>query len=132
MTNPTKTTYEHIVLDEKQRPVIEGTRMKVSHLVSEHLSWGWSPEELHFQHPHLTLGQIYSALAYYWDHQEQIDQQIAADLAEVDRLRSEMAETSVLAKLMVPTYGKIQTCLIELRSWSASSLHTIKTCWPKE
>ncbi len=28
------------------------------------MAYGWSPEEMHFQHPDLTLGQIYSALAY--------------------------------------------------------------------
>lgn len=94
-----KTAYAHIVLDAKGRPVIEGTRMKVSHLVTEHLSWGWSPEELHFQHPHLTLGQIHSALAYYWDHKEQVEAEIEQALKEVDKLREANAATSVLAKL---------------------------------
>jgi uncharacterized protein (DUF433 family) len=89
----------NIVLDKYERPVIEGTRMTVSHLVTEHLAWGLSPEELHRHHPHLTLGQIYSALAYYWDHQEQIDQEIEKDLIETDRLREESASTSAFAKL---------------------------------
>ena len=31
---------------------------------------------MHFQHPNLTLGQIYSALAYYADHQEELDKDI--------------------------------------------------------
>ncbi|HXF61620.1 MAG TPA: DUF433 domain-containing protein [Caldilineaceae bacterium] len=95
----TKTAYAHIVLDAKGRPVIEGTRMKVSHLVTEHLSWGWSPEELYFQHPHLTLGQVYSALAYYWDHKEQVEAEIEQDLQEVEKLREANAATSALAKL---------------------------------
>ncbi|OGQ79996.1 MAG: hypothetical protein A2289_01440 [Deltaproteobacteria bacterium RIFOXYA12_FULL_58_15] len=43
--------------------------MKVIVLVLEKSAYGWSPEELHFQHPYLTMGQIYSALSYYWDHQ---------------------------------------------------------------
>jgi uncharacterized protein (DUF433 family) len=42
--------------------------MKVIELVREQDAYGWSPEELHFQHPYLSLGQIHSALAYYWDH----------------------------------------------------------------
>jgi uncharacterized protein (DUF433 family) len=37
-TAPAKTAYAHIVLDAKGRPVIEGTRMRVSHLVSAHLA----------------------------------------------------------------------------------------------
>ena len=50
--------------------------MKVVELVLEKMAHGWSPEELYFQHPHLTLGQIYSALAYYSDHQEELDKDI--------------------------------------------------------
>jgi hypothetical protein len=38
--------------------------MKVIELILEKSAYGWSPEELHFQHAYLTLGQIYSALAY--------------------------------------------------------------------
>ena len=65
-----QTKYEHVVLDEKSVPIIAGTNMKVIEIVLEKSAYGWSPEELHFQHPYLTLGQIYSALAYYWDHKE--------------------------------------------------------------
>ncbi len=39
--------------------------MKVVELVVEQRTYGWSPEELHFQHPYLTLRQIHSAPAYY-------------------------------------------------------------------
>lgn len=72
----TATTYEHIVLDEKNVPWIKDTATKVVELVLNHRAYGWSPEELHFQHPHLTLGQIYSAFAYYWDHQEDLDRDL--------------------------------------------------------
>jgi uncharacterized protein (DUF433 family) len=91
-----KTNYEHIVLDEKGIPVIAGTTMKVLEIVLEKTAYGWSPEELHFQHPYLTLGQIYSSLAYYWDHQEAIDQDIEHRLAFVNHSR-EISETTPLA-----------------------------------
>ncbi|MBI4684792.1 MAG: DUF433 domain-containing protein [Nitrospirae bacterium] len=71
-----QTLYEHIALDEKGMPVIAGTTMKVVELVVEKLAHGWSAEELHFQHPYLTLGQIYSALAYYADHQDKLEKDI--------------------------------------------------------
>jgi uncharacterized protein (DUF433 family) len=58
-----ETAYEHIILNEDQVPMIEGTTMKVIELVQEHLAWGWSPEELYLNHSYLTLGQIHSA----WD-----------------------------------------------------------------
>jgi len=55
----TETRYEHIVLDDRGIPVLKGTTLKVIDLVVERLAYGWSPEELVFQHPSLTLGQIY-------------------------------------------------------------------------
>jgi hypothetical protein len=38
------------------------------------------------QHPQLTLGQIFSALAFYWDHQSEMDVLLAADELETERL----------------------------------------------
>ena len=68
-----ETRYQHIELNEEHVQSIAGTTMKVVELVVEQQAYGWSPEELHFQHPYLTLGQIHSALAYYWDHREELD-----------------------------------------------------------
>jgi uncharacterized protein (DUF433 family) len=39
--------------------------------------------ELTYQHPHLTLSHVYSALAYYSDHRDEVD----ADLAHPRSLR---------------------------------------------
>ncbi len=72
----TMTTYEHVELDDQGVPMIVGTTMKVVELVMAQLAHGWSPEELLFQHPYLTLGQIHSALAYYWDHKDELDADI--------------------------------------------------------
>lgn len=96
-----ETAYQHVVLDERGIPVIRGTSMKVTELVVETLAYGWSPEELHFQHPYLSLGQIHSALAYYWDHQEVLDEEIADRLRRVDRARMGMGKepAPLLAKL---------------------------------
>lgn len=82
-----ETRYEHIVLDKNNVPMIAGTTMKVVELVLDHQAYGWSPEELHFQHPYLTLGQIYSAFAYYWDHQEEFEQDIERRLQRVDQIQ---------------------------------------------
>lgn len=72
----TETRYEHIVLSDRGVPLIPGTAMKVIELVREQQAYGWSVEELHFQHPYLSLGQIHSALAYYWDHKDDLDADI--------------------------------------------------------
>ena len=78
-----ETKYEHITIDERGVPFIVGTTMKVIELVAEKLAYGWSPEELHLQHPYLTLGQIHSALAYYYDHEEKLNKDIEQRLQSI-------------------------------------------------
>ena len=89
-TPETMTPYEHVQLDSKGVPVIVGTTMKVVELVMAQMAYGWSPEELLFQHPYLTLGQIHSALAYYWDHKDELDADIESrrQYAEEERRKA--------------------------------------------
>ena len=94
-----ETRYEHILLEDDQVPMIAGTTMKVIELVLDHLAYGWSPEELHFQHPYLTMGQIYSALAYYWDHKAELDQDIERRLQFVDQVQQTMKPTPLIERL---------------------------------
>ncbi len=76
--------------------------MKVVELVMAQRAHGWSPEELSFQYPHLSMAQIHSALAYYWDHQEALDKDIDRRTSTVDamraRARSPLAERLAAAK----------------------------------
>ena len=94
-----ETRYEHIALDEKSVPIIVGTRLKVIELVLDHIAYGWSPEELRFQHPSLSLGQIHSALAYYWDHQEELDYDIQRRLRLVDQAKRIQKPTPLETRL---------------------------------
>jgi uncharacterized protein (DUF433 family) len=85
------TAYRHIHLDDLQVPIVAGTTMKVVEIVVSQQAYGWSPEEIHFQYPNLSMSQIYSALAYYWDHRSEmdIDLQRRFDFAENLRQQSE-------------------------------------------
>lgn len=94
-----KTGYEHIVLNEEQVPMIAGTTMKVVELVLDHLAYGWSPEELHFQHPYLTMGQIHSALAFYWDHKAEIDQDIERRVQLIAQAQQAAKPSSLVERL---------------------------------
>jgi uncharacterized protein (DUF433 family) len=82
-----ETLYKHVLLTESGTPIITGTTMKVITLVLEQEAYGWSAEELHFQHPYLSLGQIHSALAYYWDHREELDRDIENRYDRVEEMR---------------------------------------------
>ena len=95
----TKTEYKYIEFNENNVPIIAGTRMKVIELVTSVKAYGWSPEELSFQYPHLTLGQIYSALAYYSDFREEIDAEIEKRYQEAEQQRIEAGESSFAARM---------------------------------
>ena len=71
-------------------PIIAGTRVKVRMIAIDHTIHGWDPQEIHRQYPTLTLAQIHSALAYYYDYKVAIDAEIARDLEQVDRLMEEI------------------------------------------
>ena len=94
-----ETKYEHVILNEDNVPIIANTNTKVIELILDKIAYGWSPEELRFQHPHLTLGQIYSALAYYSDHQEVLDSVIEQQLKHVDQMEKNAQKTPLIAKL---------------------------------
>jgi uncharacterized protein (DUF433 family) len=78
------------------------TGIAVSQLVAEATAYGWSPAELHFQHPALSLAEIHSALAYYWDHAAEIDSEIAQELEEIERHLGS-GEPSLRARLTART-----------------------------
>lgn len=93
------TQYRHIQLDEQQIPVIVGTTMKVVELVMAQRAYGWSPEEMHLNHRYLTMAQIHSALAYYWDHQVALDQDIQRREEYTRRLEAQAGESEFVARL---------------------------------
>lgn len=94
-----ETGYQHIVLDDAGVPHIASTTMKVIELVLDQTAYGWSAEELRFQHPYLSLGQIHSALAYYWDHKAALDEDIARRQALVAELRHTTPIAPLVARL---------------------------------
>lgn len=94
-----ETRYEHIILNEKKQAIIEGTKINVIELVLDKIAYGWSPEELQYQHPQLTLGQVYSALAYYADHQETLERDIETQLEHIDQLRDSTRPSPLIKRL---------------------------------
>jgi uncharacterized protein (DUF433 family) len=64
---------------------INGTRMTIHQLVVWYKQ-GYTPEEIADQYPHLTLAQVYTALAYYHANREEIEAELTAEKIEADRL----------------------------------------------
>lgn len=91
--------YEHLDCSNPDQPRIAGKNFKIIHLLREHVAYGWSAEELALNHPQLTLGEVYAALAYYADHREQLEQQIAATAKAAERMHREPRHRGVAARL---------------------------------
>lgn len=73
--------------------------MKVTELVAEQQAYGWSSEELHFQHPYLTMGQIHAALAYYWDNQEALESEIEQAVQANELFRKQHLDSPLRQRL---------------------------------
>jgi uncharacterized protein (DUF433 family) len=73
-------TSSHIHRDAQGQAWIDDSNVKVIEVVLDHVAYGWSADEIHFQHPHLSLGQIHAALSYYFDHQSEFDPLIEQSL----------------------------------------------------
>jgi uncharacterized protein (DUF433 family) len=61
------------------RPVVRGTDIKVSQIVSEHEHLRMTPDEIVEAHPHLTLADVHAALAYYFDGPEVVREEWRED-----------------------------------------------------
>ncbi len=71
----TATEHLYIVKDDQilsGEPIIKGTRTPVR-AIAETWRMGVAPEEIVTHMPHLTLAQVFDALSYYSDHQEEIN-----------------------------------------------------------
>lgn len=74
------TDIKYIVTDPEiygGRPIIAGHRIAVID-VAVWTKQGMTPEQIATEFP-LTLAQIHAALAYYYDHREELDKQLTED-----------------------------------------------------
>ena len=65
---------------------IDGSRITV-HRIATLYNQGQSAEDIGGTYPQLSLSQIYTALAYYHAHRDEINAELAADDAEYDELK---------------------------------------------
>ena len=89
----------HVFVDAVGVAWVEGTNVKVIEIVLDRLAHGWGPEEVHFQHPNLSLSQIHAALAWYYDHETELDAEIERRLREVEERMGATAESPLRRRL---------------------------------
>jgi len=69
------------------RPIILGSSIPVRSIAIYYLRHSMDMDDILEGFPHLRAAQVYDALSYYYDHQEEIENDIEAD--SVERLMKE-------------------------------------------
>jgi hypothetical protein len=59
-------------------------RIRVAQIAADHLGNGWSAEEILRQYPHLTAAEVHAALGYFYDHREEIEAELASEVAAIE------------------------------------------------
>jgi uncharacterized protein (DUF433 family) len=83
-------TIQHIVVSSDiagGKPRVAGHRITVQNVVIWHERMGLSADEIASHHG-LSLADVYAALAYYYDHRQEIDEAILADESYAAELRN--------------------------------------------
>src|SRR5262249_17225732 len=88
-----------IEVDQEGGAWVSGANVKVIEVALDKLAHGWSPEEIHFQHPGLSLARIHAALSYYYENQIKLDAEIDAQRREVERLAAAQRGSPLNKKL---------------------------------
>ncbi len=71
------------------KPAIAGTRIKVSQIVLRYLGAGERVSEIVRCYPHLTPAQVHTAIAYFYEHPEEILSELYEELRLIDSMLSE-------------------------------------------
>ena len=90
--------YPHIATDARIAggvPIIKGTRIAVR-TVAGYYQLGMSPDEILQSLAQLSQAQLHAALAYYFDHQKQIDRDLKRN-ADVDHWRRQVHQPALAA-----------------------------------
>jgi len=95
MATVAKVVYTHIVKEPGYcggKAAIDNTRIRVNNVAWLHKE-GLTPAQILEHYPDLSLAQVYAALAYYYDHVEEIEAELAREddaAADFERRKAEL------------------------------------------
>ncbi len=65
----------------------------------DYLAHGWSVEEMCRQHSYLTPAEAHAAMAYYFDHQHEIENEVRAELEEISSDRANTGPSPFVSRM---------------------------------
>jgi Protein of unknown function (DUF433) len=92
--------YPHIEKPEGQPAHLQRLpRIRVAQIAMDYLAQGWSVEEMCRQHHYLRPAEIYAAMGYYFDYQEEIEGEIRSEWAQTQRERAETLQSPFVTRM---------------------------------
>jgi uncharacterized protein (DUF433 family) len=92
-------TLPHLLRDSKGILWIDDSGYRVIDLASEHLAHGWSADILQENHPDLSLAQIHAALAWFYDHEEEMRREIDLREKSATRMLADIEESPLQQRI---------------------------------
>lgn len=93
-------SYPHIEKHENQPARLQRLpKIRVAQIVMDYLAYGWSVEEICRQHLYLKPAEAHAAMGYYFDHQEEIDQEIKQEWLEVQECMGQFAQSPFYVRM---------------------------------
>ena len=93
-------TYPHIAKEPGKPARLERhPRTRVAMIVADYLWRGWSADEIARQYPYLTLAEVHAAMTYYFDHREEIEDELVVEYREVEGWKKTHPTPPLLVRL---------------------------------
>lgn len=92
--------YPHIEKPEGQPARLERLpRIRVAQIAMDYLEHGWSVDQMCQQYSYLTLAEAHAAMAYYFDHQAEIEREIDEEIKQVEYDQSQSRRSAIYHRL---------------------------------
>jgi uncharacterized protein (DUF433 family) len=89
MTTATIDINQLLEVNEHGRVFVRGTKISIQRIIARHLE-GLSPAEIAQDYDRLSVSSVHAALAFYYEHQAELEEEEEADaresLAEAHRI----------------------------------------------
>jgi uncharacterized protein (DUF433 family) len=100
--------YPHIHLEIGKPPrLLRSPRVRVAQIVMDHLGRAWPADEIVRQYSHVTLAEVHSALAYYFDHSQEIDREIQSELRQADSAARSVRQSPLALRLAALAHSDV-------------------------
>ena len=74
-------------------------RTRVAMIAMDYLAHGWSADEICRQYPYLRHAEVHAAMAYYFDHQDELDAEIRSEWEQVQRDRTKRTRSPFFIRM---------------------------------